>query len=174
MVVRERRLSVVAVVLLIAAACRRDDTAASAAAASASGSSAPDRLDPLELAEGSETVFRFKLPRGMRVTFRGPFEVHAEGPVEAERLANYVRKRMKSEGVEVGAARTVFDRARIRDDTEAPFCRVEVVKTGTGARIVLRDLTPEKIEDPDLPPEERWRKHGLDPNGRLVDPTHME
>ncbi len=174
MVIRTRHLSVVAGVLLMAAACRRDDPAEPASVASVSVSAAPDRLDPFELAEGSETVFRFRLPRGMRVTFRGPFEVQAEGPVEAERLANYVRKRMRSEGVEVGAARTVFDRARIRDDAEAPFCRVEVVKTVTGARIVIRDLTPEKIEEPDLPPEERWRKHGLDPNGRLIDPTHME
>lgn len=162
-------------VMLLGASCSRgnDVAATDAGPPAASSAAAPDRVDPSELAEGREVAFGLKLPRGMRITFRSPFEIQAESELPPERIANYVRQRMRSEGVEVGAARTIFDRARLRNDESAPFCRVEVVRVGDRTRLVIRDLTPEKI-DPTLSPEERWRKFGLDPNGRLIDPSHME
>lgn len=113
------------------------------------------------------------VPRGMAIRFRTPFALEAEGKIAAEQVANYIRKRMKSDGIEVGAARTIFNRAQKRDDSQAPFCTVEVAPAGPRTRLTFRDLTPEK-SDPSLTPEELMRRHGLDPTGRLADPTHME
>ncbi len=159
--------------LFVAACHRQEPTPAALPAASSAASVAPDRLEPNELAEGTEIAFKLKLPRGMQVTFRGPFEVRAEGNIEADRVANYIRKHMHSDGVEVGAARTIFGNARVRGDPQAPACQVEVIASGTRTRLIIRDLTPEKY-DPSLTPEQRWKKFGLDPNGRLIDPQHME
>ena len=140
---------------------------------SVSDSVSPDRLEPDELPEGSEVAFQFTLPRGMRIRFRGPFEIEALGNLPAERVANYVRKRVKSQGVEIGAARTVFDRARLREDESAPFCQIEVSGIDGVTHLVIRDLTPPRVE-PELTPEERWKRHGLDPNGGLLDPSRMQ
>ena len=114
---------------------------------SASSSARPmDRLAPGELAPGVAEVWGFVAPREMRLDQRFPAEAFFVGAVAAESVANYVRERVDAERVEIGAARTVFPAARIK---------------------------PPPLE-PGLSDEERWRKAGLTPDGKPLDPKKVE
>jgi hypothetical protein len=135
--------------------------------------SSPDRLDPNEAAEGLESAFDLKIPRGMRVSFRGPDEVDAVGQMPAERVANYVRRRVVVDGVELGAARTVFDRARVKGEPTGRRVRVEVIADDPETKLVVRDLSLPKA-DLSLSPEERWKQFGFDKDGKLADPSRMK
>jgi hypothetical protein len=132
-----------------------------------------DRLDPNEVAEGDDSAFDLKIPRGMRIVYHGPERVDALGRVPAERIANYVRKRVEVGGVELGAAATVFDRARVRGEPTGRLVRIEVVTQLDETRLIVRDLTLPPI-DPTLSSEERWKKFGLDSKGKLIDPEHLQ
>jgi len=161
---------------LAVAACSRKEPAPAADAAPAPPS-APvnvDRLDPLEIPEGNEKAFGLTIPRGMTIVYSGAEEIDAEGPYSAERMANYVRKRVKVDGVELGAARTVFDHGRVLGDMTGRTVRVEVVTVEFGSKLVVKNLTPTKILDPQLTPEERLRQYGLDPKGNPIDPSRQQ
>jgi hypothetical protein len=99
--------------------------------------------------------------------------VEAVGRIPAEQIANYVRKRVRVDGVELGAARTVFDRASVLGDSSGHLVRVEVEVSIDGTRLVVRSLAPHKMVDPNLTPEERRKKFGLDPKGAVIDPSHL-
>lgn len=109
----------------------------------------------------------------MTIVYSGPEQIDAEGQYSAERLANYVRKRVRVDGVELGAARTVFDHALVLGDPSGRKVRVEVVTVEIGSRLVIKNLMPTKVVDPELTPDERRRKFGLDPNGNVLDPTQL-
>ena len=154
-------------------ACDRSDPPPPAAVAPprASVSARPvDHLTPGELAQGNLDAFGLKLPRVMRIKYRGPTEVEAEGFVASERVANYVRARIKANSVELGAARTVFDQARVPGEKIDRPLRIEVVAKGEMTRLIVRDLSPRK-PDPPMTPEERWKRHGFDKDGKLIDPN---
>jgi hypothetical protein len=129
-----------------------------------------DRLAPGELKEGDIDAFGLKVPHGLRLHFRGPDRVEADGDIPAERVANYVRMRTKAQSVELGAARTVFEQAKVLGVESDRRLRIEVVTVRYRTRLIVRDLTPPRI-DPALTPEERWKKHGFDKDGKLIDPN---
>ncbi|MBI5537201.1 MAG: hypothetical protein HY898_31055 [Deltaproteobacteria bacterium] len=157
-----------------ALACSRSDTGPQPAP-SAPSAPAPnvDRLDPQEIPEGKESAFGLKLPRDMKITFNSPTEINAVGRINAERVANYVRKRVKVDGIELGAARTVFPNARVIGEPIDRPIRVEVIVTNEGTELVVRNLAKPKVLDPELTPDERKRQYGIDPNGDKIDPTKM-
>ncbi len=163
--------------LAVEAGCKCGGDAAPTPIPSAAAPSAParpDRIDPNDLAEGTDKAFDLKIPRGMQVTIRAPNEVDAVGRLPAEKIANYVRKRIEAETVELGAARTVFNRAKVKGEPTGRWVRIEVeLLRDTTTRLVVRDLSPPKV-DPTLTPEERWKQFGLDPHGGVMDPTHQE
>lgn len=162
--------------VLPVSACSRGDAAkpsAPVASSPSASAAALDRLSPDEIAEGVETAFDLKIPRDLRVIYRAPDEVDALGSIAAERVANFVRKRVQVDGVELGAARTVFNNARVRGEPTGRYLRVEVIAKDDTTELVVKDLTPPRL-DPNLTQEERWRKHGLDPNGAILDPTHLK
>jgi hypothetical protein len=134
----------------------------------------PDRLAPGELAPGKDVAFGLTLPRALRVYLRDPFAIHAEGRVEAERVSNYVRHQVKAQSIEVGAAKTIFNQARV-EGAAAPSkpLRIEVLKLDQGTRLVVVDLTPRKV-DPSLKPDDLWRIHGFDKDGKHMDPARFE
>ena len=74
----------------------------------------PDRLAPGELAEGPETSWGFPFPRAFHVDRRFEDAAFASGAASAETAANYVRRHIDAEVVEVGTARTIFLRARVK------------------------------------------------------------
>jgi hypothetical protein len=130
-----------------------------------------DRLAPGELAPGTSRVFGLDVPRGM--TVRGQFidKAYLEGDVSPEALANYVRERVDVENVEIGAARTVFPRARIKSGAADRVYELEVVaRHNRRSELLIRDVTPvPKKEQAPMSNADRWRALGRDPQGRPLD-----
>jgi hypothetical protein len=130
-----------------------------------------DRLAPGELAPGSGQIFGLVVPRNMSVKAKHVESAYVEGNVAPEALANYVKDRVAIERVEVGAARTVFPSAVIKQGDLARRYDIEVVAgNGRPTALIVRDVTP---HGPSGPPEmteaERWRQAGRTPDGRPLD-----
>jgi hypothetical protein len=125
-----------------------------------------------ELPTGRETAFGLKLPRQVKIVTREPFRIHAEGRIQPERVANYIRLNVNAEAIDVGAAKTIFNQAVVKGTTE-PKLRIEVAKSGKGTRLTLHNLTPQKV-DPSLKKEDIQKLHGYDQTGQIVDPKHFE
>jgi hypothetical protein len=145
----------------------------SLAAGEASGKKPLDRLAPGELAPGRAEAFGLVLPRDLNVEARFPDAVHATGAVSPEALANYVRVRVEVAHVEIGAARTVFPRARIKGGNAERSYRIEVVTDGPRTRLVVRDITPPPTVQ-GISEAERWRRAGMTPNGELIAPKKQQ
>ena len=140
-----------------------------------SGSGKPvDRLAPGELAPGKSSAFGLLLPRKMKLDAKSARTAHASGRVSPEDLANYVRKRVKVSHVELGAARTIFPRARITGGLPNKEYRIEVVPTRAGfTRLVITDLTrPPATQG--ISEKERWRRAGLTPDGKPINMKDLE
>lgn len=161
------------VLLLLPASCREDAPPAPATPKPSAPAPAPvDHLAPGELKEGKVDAFGLKLPEGLAEELRTPNRVEAEGRIPAEKVANYIRKRTKAASVELGAARTVFESAKVLSSNPSPTLRIEVVPRRSRTRVIVRDLSPPPV-DPLLSPEERWKKYGFDKDGKLLDPDKM-
>src|SRR4051812_28688300 len=132
-----------------------------------------DRLAPDELAAGNAEVWGFAIPRDMRVEHRYQQVTHIIGSVPPDALANYVRERVTVSHVEIGAARTIFPNARIKGGAADRVYELDVIPEPGLTRLVIRDLTPPKVE-PGLTDAERWRQAGLTPEGRPLDPKAFE
>ncbi|WP_437337271.1 hypothetical protein [Sorangium sp. So ce394] len=159
-----------------ASACRGDAPAPAPTPPSASEASAPrppvDQALPGELAEGTEQAFGLPIPRRMKVRARFPDAVFAVGEIPAERVANYVRTRVLAGNVETGPAKTIFSRATVKSAPQR-MLRVEVVSRAHVSELVVRDETRPPPER-GLSVEERWRRSGLTPDGKVLDPTRLE
>ncbi len=179
---RNTPLAVVTLVASVAAcaACHRDEDPPSAARTLSLGlppAPAPpprDHLQPGELVEGKEVAFGLRLPRGTTVTSAFPQQIMAEVPAKTTDVANYVRARVQSGTVSVGAASTDFSRVQVKENLGPELViRVEPLSLGQGSKITLRDVTPPPF-DPSLTPEQRWKQAGLTPGGGgNADPTHL-
>jgi hypothetical protein len=137
--------------------------------------SAPiDRLAPGELIPGDQKAFGLVLPRDLKVDQALTEVVYASGPVGASDLANYVRPRVNGGTVSVGATATVFDQVTtLEDASRLLFVRIFAGPMGRGARIEIRNVTPPPL--PNLPSvEERWKQMGLSPQGKILDPQHLQ
>jgi hypothetical protein len=155
--------------------CSRDgDGSGASANASASAPKPPvDRLAPGELLEGKTSAFGLTFPQKMRIERRFDDSAHGAGDVPPESVANYVRQRVEASHVEIGAARTVFPSVRIKGGAPDKLYRIEVVANGPTTLLVVRDITPPPLE-PGLSEEERWRRAGMTPQGKPLDPKAME
>jgi len=132
-----------------------------------------DRLAPDELAAGNAEVFGFAVPREMQVEHRYKEATHLVGPVKPDALANYVRERVIVSHVEIGAGRTIFPDARIKDGAPDRVYELDVIPEPGITRLIIRDTTRPKVE-PGLTDAERWRQAGLTPEGRPLDPKAFE
>jgi hypothetical protein len=99
---------------------------------------------------------------------------YVRGRVSPEALANYVREHVSVSHVEIGAARTVFPMAHIKNGPQDRFFTIEVYADGPSTRLVLKDTTPPPPPPPGLTDAERWRAAGLSPDGRPLDPKSLE
>jgi hypothetical protein len=127
-----------------------------------------DRLAPGELAPGREAAFGFVAPALMKLERRYPDAAYFAGPAAAESVANYVRKRVEAERVEIGAARTLFPKVRIKGGAPDRVYRFEVVSNGPITKLVVQDITPPPTE-PGLSDAERWRRAGFTPDGKPLE-----
>lgn len=125
-----------------------------------------DSTKPGEIAEGKERAFGLAMPRDMLITARFSDAVHAKGKVPFEPLANYVRERVHAERVDTGPAKTVFVNATLKGDANKRV-QVEVSTRGGIVKLVVRNRTRPPAT-PGLSEEERWRRSGLTPDGRVL------
>ncbi len=126
-----------------------------------------DRLAPGELAPGKSQVFGFDIPKEMEIKSRGIDRVVLEGEVDANAVVTYVRDRVVVSHVELGAGRTIFPRARIRQGAPDRVYQLEVVPIRRLTQLVIQDVTPQP--DPgNLSQEERWRRAGRGPDGKPI------
>ena len=167
----------IALALLALAACRREPTqgpapaARPAPSASASATRSPDQIEPGELAEGTVVAFGLALPRRMQLERSFGDSASATGRVPLESVANYVRRRVDAETIDVGPARTVFGKATVHGKPGRTL-RIEVTAGGEVTHIVLRDVTPPPLS-PAADEAERWRRAGLSPDGKQLDKTKL-
>jgi hypothetical protein len=153
-------------------ACGKDET--TVAIPPAPSASAPvDHLGENELLEGDAKAFGIVLPRGVKITHGFDDLVVATGAVPADKVANYLRQRVKDGKITVGARATVFEGVHVVGTPDMELSvRVEPLGGYDGVRIELRRLTQEKA--PVLPDDEaRWRAAGLKPNGQPLDPKKL-
>ncbi|AUX21342.1 hypothetical protein SOCEGT47_018240 [Sorangium cellulosum] len=157
-----------------ALSCRGDADAPPPPAPTAAPAPRPpvDQVLPGELAEGVEQAFGLPIPRRMRVSARFSDAVFATGEISAERVANYVRTRVLAGRVETGPGKTIFAQATVKSAPQRKV-RIEVVSRAHVSELVVRDETRPPPE-PGLSVEERWRRHGLTPDGKVLDPTRLE
>lgn len=135
-----------------------------------------DRLAPGELPPGDDNLFGLKLPRGMAVQGRLKDTGLAFGMLDAEGVANYVRTRVDVERVEIGAARTIFPSVRIHGGPADRRFRIDVLREGSGTRLIVQDLTPAPVAAPlqGLSDQERWKRAGFSPDGKPLNPKALE
>jgi hypothetical protein len=162
-----------AFLLPLVLACKKHEPEAGRAPPAASAPPV-DRLAPGELVTGDKKAFAIALPRDLTIDQALPEVVFASGPVGASDLANYVRARVRDGAVTVGATATVFDQVKpIDDPSRLLYIRIFSGPMGRGARMEVRNVTPPPL--PNLPNEaERWKQMGLSPDGRILDPKHLQ
>lgn len=162
--------------LALTPACRGGSDTTSApppAPVEASANKPPvDQLAPGEIAEGAEKAFGLPVPRAMLIEARFPDAVFAAGELPAELVASYIKKRVVSESVEAGPAKTVFPRATLKD-APTTVIHIEVVAQGRSTSLVVRDITRPPAKD-GLTEEQRWKELGLTPQGEPLDATQLE
>ncbi len=174
----KRALSLLAGVALAGSllGCKRGDGAAAGASAQPSASVAPppvDRLAPGELAPGKRQVFGFVVPQQMTVLSHSPERALLEGDVEAGEVIDYVRTRVEVSHVEIGAGRTIFPRAHIKDGPPDRVYQLEIIPDRRRTTMTIEDTTPRPKDTENISQEERWRRAGRRPDGS-VDPMLLK
>jgi hypothetical protein len=136
----------------------------------------PDHLAPNEVAEGKERAFGLPLPRFARIAARFDKKVHVQSPHTPEDLVNFVRARVKDGKITPGTTETQLIDVVPRDDAKKRLTiEVRALRGGGDAKseMIIKDTTPPPLE-PGLTDEQRWKKAGLTPDGRIVDPQSLQ
>ena len=137
----------------------------------------PDHLAAGEVVEGKEKAFGLPLPRLARVAARFERTVDVYSPLSPEELVNFVRARVKDGKVTPGSSSTLLEAVVPLSDPQKLLTIDVHPFRGTDAMVrsemIVRDATPIPSE-PGLTEEQRWKKAGLTPDGRIADPTHLQ
>jgi hypothetical protein len=156
----------------LAGACRREP--APPIEERAAPSSKPlDRLAPGELAAGTDRAFSLTLPEKLKVVRRVGTTVYARGTAKPADVATFVRERVVASHVELEKNRTVFPNVTVRGADPARRYRIEVLADGAQTELIVRDVTPVPMP-PGLSEEERWKRAGLAPNGRVLNVEKLD
>lgn len=135
-----------------------------------------DHLGKGEIPEGREHAFSLPLPLRSQVKIRFNDNVQVVSPHTHEELSNFVRARVKSGKVLVGTTMTTFEDVVVPSDPTRHL-KIEIrqltTMDGTRSEMVVRDITPPP-SDPNETDADRWRKVGLTPDGKLLDPKHLQ
>lgn len=132
-----------------------------------------DHLAPDELASGSALAFGFSIPERLRIERAFPDAVHASGDVTLGALVKYVQSRVLASHVESGPARAVFHNAKIVGGPADHLYRFEMVSEGPRSLLVIRDMTPPPVVQ-GLSQAERWRRAGMSPDGKPLNPKQIQ
>lgn len=135
-----------------------------------------DHLANGEVVEGKERAFGLPLPRAARVAARFATSVDVTSPLAPEQLVNFTRARVTGGDVSPGTTTTKLANVIPRDDTSKRLTieiRVSRASDGSRSEMVVFDTTPAPVE-PGLTEEQRWKKAGFTPQGKIADPKHAE
>ena len=132
-----------------------------------------DHLGKDELIEGTDRAFGVALPRGLTVEQRYPDTVYASGPMTVHALVLYFGPRLTGGSLRESATVATFERVSAPGlplDTELTL-HLAMAVGKTTVTISSTTYPPSPV----LPDEEsRWRQTGLTPNGKVLDPTHLD
>jgi hypothetical protein len=176
----KRATGAVLVLLALATSCRRPPPGEQGQAPTAAGSgnapqtSAPaaDHLAPGELVEGPERAFGVALPRALDIRESFVRVVYATGLVPVHALAQYFRARLEGGTMREQSTLATFEHAKVPGKPGVDLS-LRIATSPQGTSVEIRDATPPVL--PELPDEEsRWRRAGVTPQGRLIDPTHLD
>jgi hypothetical protein len=123
--------------------------------------------------EGEKRIFGFPVPRDMSMVSETRRTAEAAGPVRADDLSEYIRARVLVGHVEIAQKRIVFPQVKLRGDTSERALRIEVVDDGSASRLLVYKLESRPPVE-GLSEEARWRKAGITPDGKLIDPHSLE
>jgi hypothetical protein len=176
---RRRRLA--AALLLAATAtatsgCKSKNPTGSTSSARPPASAPPDRLAKGEIPEGKERAFTLPLPLQSSIRARFATSIHVGSTHSREELANFTRARVKEGTSSVGASETRFDNVIATKDPSRRLT-IEIRTAGVAgdfrSQMVVSDVTPAP-EEPNLSDADRWRKAGMTPDGKLLDPKNRQ
>jgi hypothetical protein len=132
-----------------------------------------DHLAPEELVEGTEQAFGLTLPRGVHVESSDRGDVHAVGLVALHAFVKYLRAHVQESDLDEGDQFADLRKVKLHGKPGALY-QMHLSPAGfRGTMLLVQDVTP--VPAPDLPNEaERWKAVGLTPNGKVLDPTHLD
>jgi hypothetical protein len=131
-----------------------------------------DHLAPGELLEGTEQAFGITLPRGMHVDDTFAKVVYASGPMGLKPLVDYLRAHLQGGDLSEGEWSATFNHVYAPGRSD-PLLSVHIGTARDVVRVEFRDVTPPDL--PSLPDDAaRYRRAGLTPSGRVLDPTHLD
>jgi hypothetical protein len=158
--------------VLVAIACKKPPPPLPSEADAAVGPR--DHLAPGELAEGPDKALSLPLPRVARVTRSYRDEVHVSSSAAPEEVANFVAARVKSGKRIVGTTTTTFEDVVVPASPKTHLSiEIRAGAPGEGrSTMIVRDVT---VGPPAaIPTDEAWKKAGMTPDGRLIDPKHTQ
>jgi hypothetical protein len=155
------------------AACKSKHTESPPPAPSAK---APDHLAKGEIPESSVRAYTLPLPLHCQIRARFPKSVHVGSEYSLEELAGFTRARVKDGRTSAGATETRFDDVVVKTDPS----RVLTIEIRTGAgygpfrtQMVVTDVTPPPAPSGETDAD-RWKKAGMTPDGKLLNPLQMQ
>jgi hypothetical protein len=143
--------------------------------AAPASTSAHDRLAPGEAAPGVERAFELALPRGAQIERRFENQVWVLAPIPPEELATWVRERSPRSEPLVGPRGTIFPDVTLSEMPAGAHLRITITTRSISATTTM---LVERYEDPPQPHAEPYdeimKKSGLTPDGKLLDPKHLD
>lgn len=158
------------------AGCKRktDDDAQKARVAPSSPP--PDSLGPNEAPEGTEVLHGLRLPLRSRVADKVGNITVVRSALPLEQLSTYVRARVDGGTVTAGAASTAFRNVVVKGGDAATQLEIKVQPTQDPDW--RSEMHVHVVPKSDVPPEtseqERWRRAGVGPDGKLIDRLKRE
>jgi hypothetical protein len=132
-----------------------------------------DHLGPDELIEGPDRAFGVALPRGLTVEQRFPDVVYASGPMTVHALVLFFRPRLTGGALRESATVATFEHARAPGMGPNTDLTIHLAVTLGKTRVDISSMIYPPA--PALPDEAaRWKQVGLTPEGKILDPTHLD
>lgn len=135
-----------------------------------------DSLAKGEAVEGPEKAFALPLPRFAKITWRGKDSVTVMTNLTHEELVNFVRARVQNGEVLTGSGATQLKDVVVPSEPARKLTieiRPAPPLSGGRSQMLVSDTTPPP-DTPGLTDEERWRRAGFTPEGKVLDPKQLQ
>jgi hypothetical protein len=135
-----------------------------------------DRLAAGEIPEGRERAFTLPLPLHSTVKARFPGSVHVASTHSYDELVKFVAAHVTEGSIEKHAAESRFDKVIVKTDPSKRLSidvRRALINADYETQLVVTDITPAP-EPPGMTDTDRWKKAGLTPEGKPLDPKTLQ